>query len=226
MARFKRLEVLNKMVETGLIPVFYEPNVDIAIKIVKACYDGGARTIEMTNRGDGAIHVFRELENYFKKEQPEIILGVGSIVDAPTAAMYIADGANFVVGPVLDRDTAYLCNSRKIPYMPGCGSVTEIHEAERLGVEICKIFPGSEVGGPEFVSAVKGPCPWTMIMPTGGVDSTEESVTAWFKAGVASVGMGSKLITKECVKNKDFAAITENVKKVLEYIKKAKKGSK
>lgn len=226
MARYKRLDVLNKMVELGLVPVFYEPNIDIAIKIVKACYDGGARTIEMTNRGDGAIHVFRELENYFKKDQPEIILGIGSIVDAPTAAMYIADGANFVVGPLLDKDTAYLCNSRKIPYMPGCGSVTEIHEAERLGVEICKIFPGKEVGGPAFVSSVKGPCPWTMIMPTGGVDSTEESVAAWFKAGVSCVGMGSKLITKEFVQNKDFTAITENVKKVLEYIKKAKKGSK
>jgi 2-dehydro-3-deoxyphosphogluconate aldolase/(4S)-4-hydroxy-2-oxoglutarate aldolase len=226
MARFKRLDVLNKMVELGLVPVFYEPNLDTAMKIVKACYDGGARVIEMTNRGDGAIHIFRELEIYCKKELPEVILGVGSIVDAPTAAMYIADGSNFVVGPVLDKDTAYLCNSRKIPYIPGCGSATEIHEAERLGVEICKIFPGKEVGGPAFVSSVKGPCPWTMIMPTGGVDSTEESVTAWFNAGVSCVGMGSKLVTKEFVQKKDFSAIKENVEKVLEYIKNVKKGSK
>ena len=222
MARFKRLDVLNKMVESGLVPVFYIPDIDTAINVVKACYNGGARVLEMTNRGDGAIHVFRELENYCKKELPEAILGVGSVVDAPTAAAYIADGTNFVVGPVLDRDTAYLCNSRKIPYMPGCGSATEIHEAERLGVEICKIFPGSQVGGPDFVKAVKGPCPWTMIMPTGGVDSTEESITAWFKAGVTSVGMGSKLITKELIQKKDFAAITENVIRVLGYIKKVK----
>ena len=222
MARFKRLEVLNKMVESGLVPVFYIPEIDAAINVVKACYDGGARVMEMTNRGDGAIHVFRELENYCKRELPEVILGVGSVVDAPTAAMYIADGTNFVVGPCLDKDTAYLCNSRKIPYMPGCGSATEIHEAERLGVEICKIFPGSQVGGPDFVKAVKGPCPWTMIMPTGGVNSTEESINAWFKAGVTSVGMGSKLITKELVQKKEFAAITENVKKVLGLIKKAK----
>ncbi len=222
MARFKRLDVLNKMVESGLVPVFYIPDIETAKSVVKACYDGGARVMEMTNRGDGAVHVFRELEKYCKKELPEAILGVGSIVDGPTAAMYIADGANFIVGPVLDTDTAYICNSRKVPYMPGCGSATEIHNAERLGVEICKIFPGSQVGGPDFVKSVKGPCPWTMIMPTGGVDSTEESITAWFKAGVSSVGMGSKLITKDLVQKKDFAAITEQVKKVLGYIKKAK----
>jgi 2-dehydro-3-deoxyphosphogluconate aldolase/(4S)-4-hydroxy-2-oxoglutarate aldolase len=175
--------------------------------------------VEFTNRGDRAINVFIRLTEFRDKERADLILGVGSICDAPTAAMYIAAGADFIVGPVLDEDTAVLCNSRKIPYSPGCGSLTEIHKAHKLGVEICKIFPGAEVGGPSFVRAIKSPCPWAEIMPTGGVSPTKDNLSEWFEAGAACVGMGSKLITKELVAAKDYAGITKKVKETIEIIK-------
>lgn len=222
MALHKRLHVLNTIVETGVVPVFYNGNVETAKKIIDACYAGGIRAMEFTNRGDFAWNVFTELSMYYAKANPDVILGVGSIVDAPTAAMYINSGANFVVGPVLNPDVAKLCNRRKIAYSPGCGSVSEISQAEELGVEIVKVFPGSEVGGPGFVKSLLGPCPWTSIMPTGGVSATEENIKAWFGAGVVCVGMGSKLITKELVAAGDFDGITENVRKVLGWVKEAR----
>jgi len=222
MARFSRLKVLNTIVDTGLVPVFYNADVKVAKKVVKACADGGAKVVEFTNRGDFAPEVFKQLSQYVSQEAPEIILGVSSVIDAPTAAMYIAYGANFVVGPVLNEEVARLCNRRKIAYSPGCGSASEISYAEELGVEIVKIFPGSSVGGPDFVKAVLGPCPWTRIMPTGGVDATEESIKGWFKAGVACVGMGSKLIRKDLVAAGNWAAITTKVRQVLDWIKEAR----
>ena len=207
------------MKELGLIPVFYNSDFEIAWNIVTACADGGAKCIEFTDRGDRAISVFTKLAEYRDAERPDIILGVGSICDSPTAAMYIAAGADFIVGPLLDEETAKLCNKRKIPYSPGCGSVTEIHKAHELGVEICKIFPGAQVGGPAFVRSVKGPCPWTELMPTGGVSPTKESLTEWFDAGIACAGIGSKLITKELVRAGDWAGITAKVKETIELIK-------
>jgi 2-dehydro-3-deoxyphosphogluconate aldolase/(4S)-4-hydroxy-2-oxoglutarate aldolase len=222
MARFSRLKVLNTIIDTGLVPVFYNADVKVAKKVVKACADGGAKVVEFTNRGDFAPEVFKQLSQYVSQEASEIILGVGSVIDAPTAAMYIAYGANFVVGPVLNEEVARLCNRRKIAYSPGCGSASEISYAEELGVEIVKIFPGSSVGGPAFVKAVLGPCPWTRIMPTGGVDATEESIKGWFKAGVACVGMGSKLIRKDLVAAGNWAEITAKVRQVLDWIKEAR----
>ncbi|MBN1887405.1 MAG: bifunctional 4-hydroxy-2-oxoglutarate aldolase/2-dehydro-3-deoxy-phosphogluconate aldolase [Thermoflexales bacterium] len=218
MAKYTRMQVLNTMLEQGLVPVFYNPDVQVAKQIAAACQAGGARLVEFTNRGDFAFQVFNELSQHVAKNAPGLILGVGSIVDAPTAALYIAAGANFVVGPVLNPEVARLCNRRKVAYMPGCGSVSEISQAEELGVEIVKIFPGKEVGGPGFVKAVLGPCPWTRIMPTGGVDATQESLRAWFEAGVACVGMGSKLITKELVAAGDWEAISAKVSQVLARI--------
>jgi len=222
MAKFKRMETLNKILESDLIPVFYNPDIDICKNIVKACAEGGATVLEMTNRGDHAIEVFAALEKYTRENFPQIILGAGSILDAPTAALYIAHGADFIVGPVLDEDTAILCNKRKIPYSPGCGSATDIHRAHSLGVEIVKLFPGAQVGGPAFVKAMRGPCPWTSIMPTGGVNPTEESIRQWFSAGVACVGMGSKLITKEAIKDGNYDIIKDNVKNCISLIKKIK----
>jgi len=224
MSRYKRLDVLCMMKQIGMIPVFYHSDFETAKNVICACADGGARVVEFTNRGDMAINVFNQLEEFCAKNKPEAVLGVGSIVDAPTAAMYIAAGANFVVGPVLDEDVAKLCNSRKIPYSPGCGSATEIHNAEKLGVEICKVFPGQEVGGPGFVKMIKGPCPWTDIMPTGGVSPTKESLTVWFEAGAACVGMGSNLVTKELLSAKDYASITAKIKQTLELIVSIRKG--
>ena len=222
MARFKRLEVYNTIIDTGLVPVFYNADITIAKNVVKACTDGGSTFVEFTNRGDFAPEVFKELSQHLSTQSSEVILGVGSVIDEPTAALYIAYGANFVVGPLLNEAVARLCNRRKIAYMPGCGGVSEISYAEELGVEIVKIFPGDSVGGPDFVKAVLGPCPWTRIMPTGGVDATEESIKAWFGAGVACVGIGSNLIRKDLVAAGSWAQITEKVHQVLAWIKKAR----
>lgn len=219
MARHGRLEVLTAMKEVGLIPVFYNADFETVKNIAVACADGGAKAIEFTNRGDRAINIFNQLTQYRDADRPDLILGVGSICDGPTAAMYIAAGADFVVSPLLDEEVAVVCNKRKIPYSPGCGTVTEIHKAHSLGVEICKIFPGAQVGGPAFVKAVKGPCPWTDIMPTGGVSPTKESLTEWFEAGIACAGMGSKLFTKELIAAKDWEGITAKVKETIELIK-------
>ena len=218
MARFSRLTVLNTIIDQELVPVFCHADVEVAQRIVAACAAGGARVAEFTNRGDLAPEVFKELARYVSREYPQVILGVGSVVDAPTAALYIAYGANFVVCPVLNEEVARLCNWRKVAYSPGCGSASEISRAEELGVEIVQIFPGGAVGGPAFVKAVLGPCPWTHLMPTGGVDATEESIRAWFEAGVACVGIGSKLIRKDLVAAGDWAAITDNVRQVLHWI--------
>ena len=221
MARFRRLEVLNTIVDAGLVPVFYDADLEVAKNVVKACAAGGARIVEFTNRGDFAPEVFKQLSQYVTKEAPEIILGVGSVIDEPTAAMYIAYGANFVVGPILNEAVARLCNRRKIAYSPGCGSASEISYAEELGVEIVKVFPGGSVGGPNFVKSVLGPCPWTRIMPTGGVDATQESIQTWFAAGVACVGIGSKLIRKDLVAAGKWDEITNQVRLVLAWIKEA-----
>jgi 2-dehydro-3-deoxyphosphogluconate aldolase/(4S)-4-hydroxy-2-oxoglutarate aldolase len=222
MARFQRLEVLNNMVATGVIPVFYNADVETAANIVRACRKGGARCIEFTNRGDHAFEIFSQIHNLFASELPDVILGVGSIVDPGTASLYINAGANFVVGPVLNADVAKACNRRKIAYSPGCGSASEVSAAEELGCEIIKIFPGSQVGGPAFVKAVKGPMPWTSIMPTGGVDATEESIGAWIGAGCVCLGMGSKLITKDAVAAGEWDKIAANVADAIELVKKTR----
>ncbi len=222
MARFTRLEVLNAMIETGLVPVFYNGDVQIARKIVEACAAGGARCIEFTNRGDFAPFVFKELCEHIAKSNPSVMLGVGSIVDPYTASLYIAGGACFVVGPSLNPEVARLCNRRKISYSPGCGTASEIAQAEELGVEIVKIFPGGLVGGPEFVKSILAPTPWTRIMPTGGVETTKESVTAWIKAGTAALGIGSNLITKERVAQAQWDEITQATAQVLAWIREAR----
>jgi 2-dehydro-3-deoxyphosphogluconate aldolase/(4S)-4-hydroxy-2-oxoglutarate aldolase len=213
------------MIDTGMVPVFYHADIEVARKVAAACMAGGCPLLEFTNRGDHAWEVFTELERYAAKELPDLILGVGSVVDPGTASLYINCGANFVVGPLLNPEVARACNRRKIPYSPGCGSATEISQAEELGCEIVKVFPGAEVGGPKFVKAVKGPCPWVSIMPTGGVDSTEASLRAWFEAGVACVGMGSNLITKELLKAKDYDGIAAKVRDTIALIRKIRGGN-
>ncbi len=218
MARFARLAVLNSMIDNGLVPVFHDGDIDKARSIVTALSRGGARTIEFTNRGDHAVEVFSELERYTAVEHPHVILGVGSVVDEATAGSYINIGANFVVGPTVDRRVAEVCNRRKVPYSPGCSSPTEITLAHELGCEIVKIFPGGLVGGPAFVKAVRGPCPWALLMPTGGVDITEESLAAWFDAGVPCVGIGSKLVSDDLVEAADWGALERRTAEVIATI--------
>lgn len=221
MAQYTRIEVAQKMKETGLVPLFYHSDIEISKQIVKACYDGGARLLEFTTRGDFAFEIFSELNKYIIAELPGMILGVGSVTDAAAASFYLQMGANFIVTPVFRKDIAEVCNRRKVLWSPGCGSLTEIATAEEMGCEIVKLFPG-DIYGPEFVKGVKGPQPWTSIMPTGGVEPTEESLTKWFKAGVTCVGIGSKLIYKNESGQFDYEGIKALTASCIETIKKLK----
>ena len=221
MARHSRLQVARAMHDTGMVPLFYHPDVALGKKVLKACYDGGARLMEFTARGDFAFEVFSELNKYALKELPEMIMGVGSITDAGAASMFLQMGANFLVTPSLREDIAVVCNRRKVLWSPGCGSLTEINRAEELGCEIIKLFPGSTYG-PGFVKAIKGPQPWTSIMPTGGVSTEEENLRAWFEAGVTCVGMGSQLISKEILETGNFDALSSTVRETLDIIQNLK----
>ena len=223
MARFSKIEVLQTMKLTGMVPVFYNADLELSKQVVKACYEGGVRAFEFTNRGDFAHEIFGELSKWVAKECPEMILGVGSVVDAPTAALYIQLGANFVVGPLFNAEVAKVCNRRLIPYTPGCGSVSEIGAAQEVGCDMTKIFPAENVGGPSFVKNILAPMPWSMIMATGAVEPTEENLSAWFKAGVTVVGMGSLLFPKEVIAQKDWAAISLKCREALDIIAKYKK---
>lgn len=221
MARHTRIEVALEMARTGLVPLFYHPDAEVVRQVVRACYDGGARVFEFTNRGDFAHEVFAEVSRFAARELPALMLGVGSVTDAGTAALYLQLGADFIVLPVLREDVARVCNRRKVLWAAGCGSLSEIARAEELGAEIVKVFPG-EVLGPGFIRAVKAPCPWTSLMPTGGVSPDEANLRAWFEAGATCVGMGSKLIARALVERGDFAGLAEQVRSTLAIIERVR----
>ena len=218
MARFSRLHVYREMLRVGLVPLFHHDDAEVALNVVRAVAAGGCHLLEFTNRGDFAHEVFAELERACRRELPDVVLGAGSVVDPATAALYMNLGAAFVVAPSLNPEVARVCNRRKVAYLPGCATATEIGQAEELGCEIVKVFPGDAAGGPGFVKALRGPSPWTRVLPTGGVEPTDESLKAWFDAGVACVGMGSKLITKELVSAGDWDGLAEKVRTALEIV--------
>ncbi len=220
MAKFKKIDTLSIIRSTGIVPVFYHADVETAQKVVKACYDGGIRAFEFTNRGDGAHKVFEALTAFVRAECPEMAFGAGTILDAPTAALYLQMGADFIVSPCLVPEVAPLCGRRGVPYSPGCGTVSEIVRAMELGCDLVKVFPAGTVGGPAFVKNVLAPLPWAMIMCTGAVEPTEENLSAWAKSGVTAVGMGSKLFPKEIVKAGDWAAISALCRQSLDWFKK------
>lgn len=222
MARFNKTQVLATCAETGIVPIFYHKDVEVAKQVVKACYEGGIRICEFTNRGDFAHEVYRDLIKFAVQECPDMIIGAGSIVDAPTAALYIQLGANFIVAPAFNIEVAKLANRRLIPYMPGCGSVTEISTAQEAGCDVCKLFP-ADVLGTAFVKAVKAPMPWTNFMITGGVKPEEGNLKAWFDAGATCVGMGSNLFPAEVIAAKDWKKITEKCKEALAIAKAVRK---
>lgn len=217
MAQFTRIEVATKMKDTGLVPLFFHDDVEVSKKVIKACYDGGARVMEFTARGDFAHEVFSQLSKYVIVEFPDMILGVGSVTDGAAASLYMSLGANFIVTPVLREDIAIICNRRKILWSAGCGSLSEIAKAEELGCEIVKLFPGG-IYGPNFVKAIKGPQPWTDIMPTGGVSPTKENIESWLSAGAICVGMGSKLIAKDKQGNFDLKKIEQLTRQSISII--------
>jgi 2-dehydro-3-deoxyphosphogluconate aldolase/(4S)-4-hydroxy-2-oxoglutarate aldolase len=223
MARFNKIQVIEAMRRTGMVPVFFNSNVEIVKNVVKACYDGGVRVFEFTNRGDYAHEVFEEVNKWAAKTCPEMILGAGTVIDAATAALYIQLGANFIVGPNFNPEIAPVCNRRLVPYSPGCGSVTEINNAQALGCDVTKVFPAGNVGGPSFVKNILGPLSWSNIMVTGAVSPDEENLSSWIKSGVLCVGMGSKLFPKEVIAAKDWSFITNKCIEALGYIDKARK---
>lgn len=218
MAKYTRIEVASVMKENGMVPLFFHSDIELSKKVLKACYDGGSRLMEFTSRGDFAFEVFGALNKYALAELPGMILGVGSVTDAAAASLYMQLGANFIVTPVLREDIAVACNRRKLLWSPGCASLTEIARAEELGCEIVKLFPG-DVYGPNFIKGIKGPCPWTSIMPTGGVSTSRENLKSWFDAGVTCVGIGSQLISNDILKNQDFKGLETLVRDTLATIK-------
>jgi len=215
----ERIKVVQLMEEQGLVPLFFHSDIDVCKKVLKACYDGGARLLEFTNRGNFAHEIFSELNKYVLSELPGMVMGVGSITDAAAASTYMQCAAGFIVTPSLREDIARVCNRRKVLWSPGCGSLTEIGRAEELGCEVVKLFPGS-VYGPGFIKAIKGPQPWTKIMPTGGVSTDKENLEGWFNAGATCVGMGSKLISKDILEKDDYSRLTETVSSTLALIKR------
>lgn len=220
--RFTKIQTILAIENTGIVPVFYHKDLETAKQVVKACYQGGIRAFEFTNRGDFAHEVFGELNKWAAVECPEMIMGVGSIVDAPTASLYLQLGANFVVGPLLNPDVFKVCNRRQVPYMPGCGSVSEVGYAQELGADVVKVFPG-DVLGAAFVKGIKAPMPWTKIMVTGGVAPTVENLSTWFGAGVSSVGMGSNLFPKEVLEKGEWSKITALCQNALEIVQQVRK---
>lgn len=222
MAGYARLEVTQEILNSGLLPLFYHADSEVACKIASACLEGGAHVIEFTNRGEYAMPVFSDLVKYFRGSNTKCILGAGSVVDAPTAALFIAAGANFIVGPSFNPEISRLCNRRKILYLPGCATENEISSAEEMGAEICKIFPAESAGGVDFIKSVMAPCPWHRLLPTGGVDATEESITQWIQAGAAAVGMGGKLIPSKLIQEEKFSEITAMTSQCLSWIKLAR----
>ncbi|MFT4568363.1 MAG: 2-dehydro-3-deoxyphosphogluconate aldolase/(4S)-4-hydroxy-2-oxoglutarate aldolase [Saprospiraceae bacterium] len=220
--RFTRIEVATKMKETGMVPLFYNSDLELCKEVTAACYRGGAQLLEFTARGDFAHEVFSGLSKYIAAELPDMAIGVGSITDSGQASLYMAMGADFIVTPTLREDIAIACNRRKVLWSPGCATLGEISRAEELGCEIVKLFPGATYGA-GFVKAIKGPCPWTSIMPTGGVSTERDNLKAWFDAGVTCVGMGSKLISKELVQSRDFVKLENNVRETLALIKELRR---
>ena len=220
MSKFKKIDTIGIIRSTGIVPVFYNADLELTRKVVKACYDGGIRAFEFTNRGDGAHIVFKDLMPFVRAECPGMAFGAGTVLDAPTAALYIQLGADFIVSPSLNPEVARLCNRRGIPYSPGCGTVTEICNAMELGCDLVKVFPAGTVGGPAFVKNILAPLPWAMIMCTGAVEPTEENLTAWAKSGVTAVGMGSKLFPKDVLATGDWAAVSDLCRKSLAWFRK------
>lgn len=214
----KRLDIALKIRESGAIPLFYHPDADVMKKVISACYRGGMRIFEFTNRGEMAHELFAELVKWSRTELPGLVLGVGTVVEAGTCSLYIQLGAKFIVSPLLNEEMARVCNRRKVLWIPGCATASEIGRAEELGAEIVKLFPGPTVGGADFLKAYLGPCPWSSIMPSGGVSPTLENLKTWFDAGAFCVGLGSQLITKEIIAEGDYKKLEQTAREAMGII--------
>ena len=210
MARNASSIVYSRIEETPIVPLFFNADLTVAQQVLKACYDGGIRVFEFTNRGAEAPAIFAKLIDYCEKECPDLVLGIGTIYDAKQANEFIAMGADFMLQPFTTPEVGEVCAKHDIPWMPGTMTLTEIRTAEILGAKYVKIFPGNVVG-PGFVKAIKGPMPKTKIMVTGGVEPNRESLSSWFGAGAAAVGMGSQLFPADLIAKKDYQSISNTI---------------
>lgn len=206
------------MKSTGMVPVFYHADVEVAKGVVDAAYKGGVRVFEFTNRGGNAFDVFTQLLKHIE-QYPDLVLGIGTIMDGAMAKKFIDAGTHFIVSPILKAEMAEVCKKHDMLWIPGCATLTEIVTGKELGADVIKVFPGS-VLGPGFVSSVLPVIPGYQLMPTGGVEPTEKNLSAWFKAGVTCVGMGSQLFTKEIMAEKNWSLLEENVRETLAIIKR------
>lgn len=216
----KRLDVALKMRDIGAVPLYYNPDIEVCKEVITACHRGGMKVFEFTNRGDFAHELFAEIVKWANKNLPDLVMGVGTILDPGTCSLYIQLGAKFIVSPLLNEEMAKVCNRRKVLWIPGCATASEIGKAEELGAEVVKLFPGPTVGGAKFLKAYLVPCPWSNIMPSGGVSPDEENLTEWYGAGAFCVGMGSRLITGKIIAEKDYQQLEKMCIKTLEIIQK------
>ena len=214
-----KTEVLERIREIRLMPLFYHDDPAIAMNVMKAVMEGGMELLEFTNRGENAYKVFRELQKYESENHPDFLLGIGSIVDAKTAFRYIGAGADFVVSPLLSREVMEACSEKGVLCIPGCSTLTEIHQAENWGAELVKVFPAEQLGGPAYIKAIKGPCPWLSLIVTGGVKATTENIKSYHDAGAEGFGLGSDLISKAWIQASEYAAISEKVSELVRFVK-------
>ncbi|HLT08674.1 MAG TPA: bifunctional 4-hydroxy-2-oxoglutarate aldolase/2-dehydro-3-deoxy-phosphogluconate aldolase [Cyclobacteriaceae bacterium] len=218
--KFEQQQILSAMEATGIIPVFNHTDIDTAIGVLDAAYKGGVKVFEFTNRGANALEVFTALSAHAEQYE-DLVLGIGTIFKDEDARKFLDAGAHFVVSPAFIPTIGVYCNSQQVLWIPGCGTVTEIFNAKELGAQVIKAFPGN-VLGPAFISSVKAVFPKLPMMPTGGVEPTKENLSAWFKAGVTCVGMGSQLFKKEWIQGKDYATLEQEIAKALALVQEIK----
>lgn len=218
---FSKEEIVKVMRDTGVVPLFTHDNAAEAQQVVEAAYRGGVRAFEFTNRRQNSFEIFTHLVNE-RKKFPDLILGIGTVMDATMTKKFIDAGADFIISPILKLEMAEVCRKHNIPWIPGCATLTEIVTARDNDAAVIKVFPGS-VLGPGFVSSILPVVPDLRLMITGGVEPTRENLSAWFRAGAMCVGMGSQLFTKDILQNKDWNLLTERVRQALALVKEIRK---
>ena len=218
-----RHATVGQILASGLMPNFTADTFEAAFGVARATFAGGCTVLEFLNRGPAAAGVFAQLAERCRAELPGLLLGGGTITEAATAGQYINAGAAFIVAPNFNAEVAALCNRRGVPYLPGCGTATEISDALAAGSDIAKVFPGPSLGGPGFVRAVLGPLPHALLMPSGGVGIEDHELAEWFGAGVGCVSIGSDLLPARDIASADWPAIEARVRTVVERIARVRR---
>lgn len=218
MNKLYKFQVLTKLAEAKFLPIFSHEDPQIACEVGLACARGGAGVFELTNRSSTTPQAFSLLKQELDKSKSAMVLGIGSIVEPASAAAYINLGAAFVVAPNFNPEVAKVCNRRGVAYIPGCFTPTEVNQAQEAGCEVIKYFPADSKIGPQFIKSLRGPCPWTAVVATGGIEPTKEGMDPWFKAGCIALGLGSQFIKAEYIEKKDYKALETKVKEVVSFL--------